>query len=490
MKNKKIYLIIFSIALLIGSCKDYLKENPPGELAPENFLSTQAGIEALLYNAYRGYQFVYEYHAQISGLTEYPCDILYQTGGGMNQDFILMSQFQWTSSSASPNTTRWNLKYQSTRDANIIIDNIDNFEASETLKKQMLAEARYIRAVNYIYMYDAFGPVPLRKSSLDQPDLPRATEEEMKTFIETELEAVVADLPGPGTGMYGRANKGMALAFLARFHLTVKNWQKAADAAKRVVDLGYYALFPDYRSLFNVENEPDKNPNNREMIAVSVATNVDPFGNKVMACSMPAGFHHSDKLPEFKAEGLANWASHFRLYDSFVATFDQTNDKRFSLIIDKYVNASGATVNLKSQKNNLRTLKFFDNNANGASHGNDFPLIRYADVLLMRAEALNELNGPNTENINLINMVRTRAGLPNLSAANFTKESLRDHILQERAWEFYFEGMRRSDLIRHGKFISSAKARGVTHAAEYQNRFPIPQGEMDTNLNMVQNEGY
>lgn len=467
-----------------------MKENPPGELAPENFLTTQEGIEALLFDAYRTYQFVYEYHGQISAITEYPCDILYQTGGGMNQDFILLSQFQWTASSGTINTTRWNLKYQSTRDANLIIDNIDNFEASETLKKQLLAEARYIRAVNYIYMYDAFGPVPLRKSSLDQPDLPRATEEEMKEFIETELEAVVADLPAPGAGVYGRANKGMALAFLTRFHMTVKNWQKAADAAKRVMDLGYYGLFPDYRSLFNVENEPDKNPANREMIAVAVATNVDPYGNKVMACSMPPNFHHSDKLPEFKAEGLANWAAQFRLYDNFVNSFDQANDKRFSLIIENYVNAAGATVNLKSQSNNRRTLKFFDNKANGASHGNDFPLIRYADVLLMRAEALNELNGPDSENIGLINLVRTRAGLPDLSDANFTKESLRDHILKERAWEFYYEGHRRSDLIRHGKFISFAKARGVAHAADHHNRFPIPQGEMDTNPNMVQNKDY
>src|SRR5690606_39797988 len=100
-------------------------------------------------------------------------------------------------------------------------------------------------------------------------------------------------------------------------------------------------------------------------------------------------------------------------------------------------------------------------NAISQNNGNDIPVVRYADILLSRAEALNELSGPNQESIDLINQVRTRAGIDNLQLASFsTKEQLRDHILAERGWEFFTEGKRREDLIRMGKFISGALSRG------------------------------
>ena len=122
--------------------------------------------------------------------------------------------------------------------------------------------------------------------------------------------------------------------------------------------------------------------------------------------------------------------------------------------------------------------------------GNDFPLLRYADILLSRAEALNETNGPNQESIDLINQVRTVAGLGSLSIADFSsKDSLRDQILRERGWEFHTEALRRQDLIRHGKFIQWAKDRGKA-ASDYMALFPIPQTEIDANENIRQNTGY
>jgi hypothetical protein len=118
-------------------------------------------------------------------------------------------------------------------------------------------------------------------------------------------------------------------------------------------------------------------------------------------------------------------------------------------------------------------------------------MIRYAEVLLNAAEALNEINGPNQEAIGYINQVRERAGVPLYSVSDFaSKEELRDAILDERGWEFVSEGLRRMDLVRQGKFISRAKARGVSHAQDYMMRFPIPQAEINSNPNLEQNEGY
>ena len=493
MKTHKLIGIVLGILVVFSSCEDYLKESPPGELAPSNLLTTIDGIEAVLNSAYRTYGFGFGMHGvELSSPYEYTGDVLFQTGGGMNIGFILMSQFQWTASNCEANGGIWVTRYQSIRDANLVIDNIDNFTAGEAIKKRLLAEARYIRAVNYIYLYSAYGGVPLRKSSSDDPELARSSDEDTRAFIESELISAAPDLTFPGTEtQYGRATSGAALGFLARHYLNTHQWQKAADAAKQVMDLGYYALFPSYRTLFNVENEPDKNPANKEMIAAAINTNVNPYGTKIAACTQPAGFHYSEKLPEHVAVGIANWASHFRLYDTFIATFDKEKDRRFDLIIENYINAAGNTIDLTTLPNNRRTLKFFDSTADAASHGNDHPMLRYADILMMRAEALNEISGPNQESVTLLNQIRNRAELDLMQLSDFpTKESLRDYILEDRAREFYYEGLRRDDLIRHGKLISRAHARGAMVAAPHHTKFPIPQSEMDANPNMVQNPGY
>jgi hypothetical protein len=491
MRTTNLTIILSVLALFLVSCEDYLKETPPGELAPDNFLATKAGVESVLFSAYKSYKYGYGNHEQLETI-ECPTDILYQTGGGMNQYATVLMEFQWTSTESHLNSY-WTDPYQSIRDANIVLDNIDNLEdATDEEKQQFISEAKFLRAVAYIRLYKFYGPVPLRTTSLDDPELPRATDEEVRSYIETELEESINGLPAPGEEQYGRATKGAALGFLTRYYMITKQWQKAAEYAQRVMDLNYYELWPDYRTLFNVENEHDKNPANKEMIAISTQTNTDPYGVKIMACALPPNYHYAIKLPEYEwNSSMRNWASNFRLRDAFVDSFDKENDKRFGLIIEEYVNNDGDTVNLRDQVDNSRSMKYFDPNAEVASHGNDVPWIRYADILLMRAEALNEQNGPNQESIDLVNLVRTRAGLEDLELSDFpAKESLRDHIiLKERAWEFYSEFMRRDDLIRHGSFISGAQARGK-NAQPHHVRYPIPQIEIDGNPNMVQNEGY
>src|SRR5690606_37182335 len=117
-------------------------------------------------------------------------------------------------------------------------------------------------------------------------------------------------------------------------------------------------------------------------------------------------------------------------------------------------------------------------------HGNDLPEIRYADILLSKSEALAEIQWPSQEAVDLVNEVRARAGLIGddaIALADFDDlQAFRDHLLNERAWEFYAESdIRREDLIRFGKFVSSAHERGKTNANETHIRFPIPQAARD-----------
>jgi hypothetical protein len=295
----------------------------------------------------------------------------------------------------------------------------------------------------------------------------------MRTFLEKEfIEA--ADLLPLKQSEYGRATKGAALGFLTKFYLNTKQWQKCADAAQKVMDLTVYDLYPEYVDMFKVENEL-----NQEYIFVSPCVNIAGQGNQWMAVSFPATYP--------RLNNQASFASNYKLYDAFVNSFAAT-DKRKGCILTSYKTAAGVTVQLLG-KNDSRSFKYFpDPNSLNADAGNDIPELRYADILLSRSEALNELTGPNQESITLINRVRSRANVSLYSVGSFTKESFRDAILNERLWEFFTEGLRRQDLIRHGKFITNAVARGKS-AKNTQVLFPIPQTEIDVS-HIQQNEGY
>jgi hypothetical protein len=382
----------------------------------------------------------------------------------------------------------WSPNYRVIRDANGIIENINGVSASDATKKLYTAEARVLRAQAYAALYNFFGTVPLRIPANQTGPLARASDAELKTFVETEITQALADLPDPGKEeAYGRYNKGVANAILAKFNLSTKQWQKAADAAKAVIDLNYYALNPSFEKMFRIES---KGNTNRETILVLQCRPENPFGNWYQAGALPPAYKSSPQFPNFVYKTtMSNFATQYRLRTAFTKTYAPT-DKRLELICTSYVNTSNQTVDLTTG-DNARSFKYWDNNTVGNNSGTDVPVLRYADMLLTRAESLNELNGPTPECFTLINMVRTRAGIPNLTLTDTpTKDVFRTAIFRERGWEFVAEGKRREDLIRQGTFISLAVARGVANAKPERALFPIPQVEIDANPLAVQNPGY
>src|SRR5690606_964114 len=204
----------------------------------------------------------------------------------------------------------------------------------------------------------------------------------------------------------------------------------------------------------------------------------------------PAGFKSTPQLPEFVFQStMSNFATQYRLRTAFVNTMAD-DDKRRSLICTSYINNNNVTVNILNG-DNARSFKYWDNSTIGNNSGNDVPILRYADILLTRAEALNELSAtPISECFTLINQVRTRAGLPDLTIVNTpTQKDFRDAIFRERGWEFISEGKRREDLIRQGTFISSAIDRGISSdlATPSKVLFPIPESEIQANKLCEQN---
>ncbi len=490
---KNIYPYIVTFLLLFSSCSDFLEEEVYTQYDPEVFLQTEAGINAVIVATY--FQSRPGYREAWFTFSEWPCDIMLERGGGYAAPAATFANFNWSVSNSFFRNV-WRDSYVAIRNANSLLDEIDNVSALSADKVSVLkGEASFLRAYNYIFLHDFFGPVPLITTGELDLEPVKASQDAFSAFIEQELLSAANALP-VSQELYGKATKGAALALLGRYYLNTKQWQKSADIYEQVMSLGAYSLFANVEGLFAIENE-----GNSEMIfvfpSVSSGTNSRQWWNYTPH-AYPVGYN----------TGQVNYGAQFQLWRWFVNSFD-VNDRRaseydppngkFGWIIKKYVNKGGETVDLMNdpivagvEKLYPRPVKFIpDPNAIGQRHGNDMPILRYAEVLVGRAEALNELQGPNQESIDLLNIIRNRAEAPEYVLADFTsKEALRDQILVERGLEFHAEGQRRRDLIRHGTFISSALSRGKTNAQPHHVLYPIPQEEMDSNPSLEQNAGY
>lgn len=469
------------LLLLLSSCEDFLKEEVYTQYDPATFLQTEEGINSVLVASYSNMQVTASMRDRMYTLNEFPGDMMWTWGGSFENTAVLFTNFNWDSQSGMF-TTPWQQYYQSIRNANSLLDNIELVTtlSAETIQ-QFKAEARFIRAADYYYLWEIFGPVPLITTAAELNLEPvRATDEEMDLFIAEELQAAANDLPVT-QNLWGKATKGAALALLGKYYLNTHQWQKAADLNKQVMDLNIYNLFSgDLKNMFAVQNEE-----NEEVILTSPALPT-LHGNNYMAHAFPPNYPVQSNWINFGAQ--------FCVYNSWVETY-HPSDKRLEWFIFNYTEPNGTVHNLLDPNDAGRAVRCFkyvpDPSGVSASHGNDVPMIRYAEVLLNRAEALNELNGPNQESVDLLNQIRNRAEAPEYSLSDFpSNEVMRDALLDERGWEFVAEGMRRMDLIRHGKLISKAISRGAENAKEYMIRYPIPLNEIEANPNLTQNTGY
>lgn len=478
----KRFIYIPVLFLFIGfGCQQTLEEEVFSEMAPGNYLNTQEGLNSLLTSAYASTQYK---------LLRFPAHLqtdLFMSGeawgiGGSWEGAVtgFYTNYTWTSTRFTFNA-HWRDAYDAILYSNMVLENVENNIFTQEFKRYTKGEALALRGYNYYTLYDFFGPTVIHVSSTpEELNAARADDEDMQNRIETDLlDAIELLDEEPNNGEYGRFTKGAAMGVLAKFYLNTKQWQKAADMAQQIMNLGVYKLLPDYTEVFSIANE-----GNDEIIWVHPAdATPQRVANNLVALTLPGNY-------AFNHPNQAAFAARVYFTDEFLDSFEE-GDERAEFLLKEYINKRGNVVVGYGKDQNLVLKYGEDPNANGGEAGNDFPQIRYADIILTKAEALNELNGPNQESISLINEVRERADVSLLDLNDFpSKESLRDHILQERHWEFYYEMKRRQDLIRHGKLISNARERGVVNAQDYHVLYPIPQSEMDANPNMEQNPGY
>jgi len=500
--NKYIISLLLLPAILVQySCNKNLEPKVYSTLTNTNAFQTKSDAIAAVNAVYArlkgpvvGDNFTY-WTVRHFALTDLTTDIGHCNYGG---DPGQLSLGLWNSTNGLLGQD-WQYAYKLIANANNAIYNISAMTAiTDAEKKQFLAELKFLRAVAYMDLTDAFGPIIL----LTEKDVPNAQfvsqpKPASVTDIETLLIGDLNDAAGtlplnyqsnaiyPGNDV-GRASKGAALTLLAKLYLRRKDWQNVLSYTQQVMDLKAYDLYPDYLGLFTEANKwcvenifsvlADANTNGTELL-----NHFGPLNNPTPA--------------------LQNRWQYYAVAWDFYNSFDAADDRKklfypYYLGVDNLIYMQAPTPGAApppgfSYMADVATKKYADSLGSTTYYdGHSVDILRYADVLLSRAEALNEINGPNAEGIGLINQVKARSHAKQLNLADYNQSTLRDAILQERGWEFFYEGKRRADLIRMGKYdvLVNAYLNRIGQPSNItmpkNTYFPYPQGQVNLDPNL------
>jgi hypothetical protein len=486
MKTKNILLVLL-ISLSI-SCNKVLDQLPISNPTTGTYYQTASDAAAATTGAYTVLQGIYRDENIVTpNIIAADDGIPFLTG---NADRVAM----WRYSIVPANTFVNNIYSQAfigIQRCNIVIDRIPAIAMNESLKARYVAEAKFVRALLYFNLVRFFGGVPLsikETASLEEANIPRASEEEIYNQIEADLKEAEEVLPLQMTGTdAGRATKGAAKGLLAKVYLTRAGsnpgspfWARAAAKAREVIDLGVYGLFDEYADAFRIATR-----GGRETV-FEIRYITDLLGNNFTTGYAPRG------APIVPNNGSGILRVSKDLFDKYAP-----NDRRRSITFLTSFVSGGQTIQLTADNPDparaIAFNKLTDPSSRvGGQGGTSFPYMRYAEILLIYAEALSEAGSPNPEAYNALNLVRNRAGLAPL--ANLDKTAFREAVLLERRLELAFEGHRWFDLVRTGRLVDAVKAensfgRNATIQA-FNTKFPIPQREMDANQQLRQNEGY
>jgi hypothetical protein len=477
-KHITITSLFFIMAFIMPSCKDFLEEDPKDRVSIDNYYKTQedaiSAVNAIYshLNSQSGDTFGGVYHSSFWVTVGLASDeMLNNQAGEVNAGQL--SDFTYTPDNGLVFDV-WKQHYKAITLANIAIERIPGISMDETLRTRLVNEAKFLRGLLYFDMVRMFGKIPLLLKEVEPLTPPVAEVEEIYTQIIADLTDAEA-LPAEQADGRGRATSGAAKAILAKVYLTRKEYDKCADKALEVINTNDYELWDDYADVFKINNRGGK----EAIFSIG-------FGDAGGGISFwEVAQFNVRLLPKILTDsGVTNNTQGWQVPTSALAAAYDTDDERAAVTVFNKFDEDGKDFGF--DKYYFR--KYWDRDVEPKAEGSvqDFPLIRYADVLLMYAEASNEDDNISDAH-DYVNMVRNRANLS--SVAGLTKDQLRDEILEQRRLEFAAEGHRWFDLVRTNKLETLVPlAKGVTPEAKHY-LFPIPQRERDLNENLPTN-GY
>ncbi|MGV3687128.1 MAG: RagB/SusD family nutrient uptake outer membrane protein [Daejeonella sp.] len=501
MKNAKMNIIVFLAITLafIVSCGKMLEPELKGRVVLDNLLKTEEGIKSIVNGMYQPLQTLYMYD-KLLYLTILPSDDGWMWQKAVESDlFAVESNFPYF-------RDVWAGHYTGINRANIVLSNLALVkDANDNAKRTLEGQAKFMRAFYYFNLVRIFGGVPLIikeiKSGSDA-EQPRESIINVYNLIKNDLNQAIPLLPVSYAGKtgeeIGRPTTYTASALLALVHLELEEWDKAANVSSSVIGKGN--ILVNYADNFNGKSE--NGPGSLfEVQYGGVSTATTSSISNVFA---PTNLQGSSLILPTD-DNLGGNGAGLSSGNGFVQAFE-TGDLRKSVILQSY--GLQNFIDVSKPKGSLFYVNKYYNNVNpvGLSTWN-FPLIRYAEILLVRSEALNEQGYvPNGEAFNLINMIRSNAGLPAYKSTDLPDQaSFRKALRKERRIELAFECKRYFDLNRWGILqeviqpqldfrqlqfpVSKMINHPITGKKYYLNPIPINEFNLNSNLG-DQNPGY
>jgi hypothetical protein len=489
MKYTSYLLIVIGSLAALACGEDFVTKEFRNGVVDENFFQTEKDAEQALTAVYdivgqKGY-----YRDAIFPLGESSSDnIDEQTGdnGDFGFHYKAISDYRWVPDNPFFEA-RWYDSYRGVFRANILLDKIPDIEMEEATRQRFIAEAKFLRGLFYFTLVISYGDVPLITEILTRDEynnLPRTDQSLVYAQIEQDLMDAVDNLQeSTGDAQMGRATQGSALGLLSRVYLYEGKWQESLQASEQVISMNQYNLVEDYGSMFNGQNENSE----ESLFEMQSVARAPSFWNG-----------GSENLYSVMWSPMIGWANWYTPSVDVIEAFEEGDIRRKASLLlvganDSIdLNGDGVLDPFPSPEVGSNTVFFTDSNVRKFlpegkplndvnNYDINFPIIRYAEILLNHAEALNEL-GRSAEALVPLNEVRARAELPPITTTN--QNELRDIIYHERRIELVFEGHRFFDLKRQNRAAEVLGPLGwQTGVHEY---FPIPQEELDLNPNLTQ----
>ena len=521
LKNNGLAIALFSVLLMLPACS--LTTQPKSVYTPGTFFKSDYSVLSALSGVYRNL-------ASNIGMgpsyrleevtTDEEMVLAKIQGWWYSPHFLTLEEHTWASGQPYIYDT-WNGYFNLVGQANALIASLQKSSVPKASLKGPIAELRSLRAIAYFHLMDLFGNVPVFTApKVDPNNLPKQnTRNQVFDFVVKELSEAAQDLPSQndvGSSYYGRLTKEADWSYLAIVYLNAKvytgtaQYGKAIAYSDSVINSGAYHLAANYFDNFAPDNQ-----NCPETIFAAVEDPNQPggIGTPFVLKTMSGISGGLFGLPYTPQDGFSTRLSIKNLYEDqdvrkkmFLGYGPLVNPQNGdtvkvekvvpdgnSTLYKKGVSTQGPTVyniikptGLTKQPMNagILWLKWqVDPNTNGGSAGNDFQYVRYADILLIKAEALLRSGGSQSEALDLVNQVRERSNATPLKTLTL------DNILNERARELCFEMVRRRDLIRFGKFTDAWQFKPKDDGA-FRDLFPIPHDAIVANPNLKQNPGY
>jgi tetratricopeptide (TPR) repeat protein len=494
-----------SIILLLGlflcsSCKkDFLNKTDPTRISTDLFYKTPAEMQQAVNGVYGQLQGIINDQWLFNEMPTDNTTLDFDPGNRGNAPTFEAFEYYNVNSGTGNINSMYDNYYNSLFNINTTLLKLKNATLADSVKDPFTGQLKFLRAYYYFELTQYFGDVVLITEPLDQPskawDYLREPQTKVYTQILADLNDAIAVLPvSYDAANVGRITKGAALALLGKLYLTQKQYPEAADALKKILPLGY-SLVPSYADVFD-----PKKKNGPESIFEVQYQGGNDLGEWSSFIYTFAPRLSKDAVTGWPQSTPSGWNIPTK---DLIATYENGDlRKDASIGLDFKSPITGQTIPY---------IKKYDHpHAIYGRTDDNWPVFRYADVLLMLAEALNEQSGPSTEAYGYVNQVRARAGLGVLSG--LTQQSFRDTIMHERRVELAFENWRWFDLKRTrsaadlATFLNAYTARekadptvgrqGIPYSNSdyifdaYKALYPIPSNEILINNKLTQNPGY